>query len=237
MSKYQKLKERVLKANKELVKAGLVILTWGNVSEIDRSLGVVAIKPSGVAYDEMTAEDIVVTDLEGRVIEGELKPSSDLKSHLALYNAYEEIGGVVHTHSTYATAFSQAGKGIPCYGTTHADTFYGEIPVTRALTKEEVESEYELNSGLVIVEYFKDGGRDVMACPGALVINHAPFTWGKDCFMAVENSIILEEVAKMTALTLLFNKDAETAPQYLQDKHYFRKHGASAYYGQNKSVK
>ena len=234
MSKYQELKERVLKANKELVKAGLVILTWGNASEIDRALGVVAIKPSGVAYDEMTAEDIVVTDLEGNVLEGVLNPSSDLKSHLALYNAFEEIGGVVHTHSTYATASAQAGKGIACYGTTHADTFYGEIPVTRALTKEEVEHDYELNSGLVIVEYFKESGRGVTSCPAALIRNHAPFTWGKDCFKAVENSIILEEVAKMAALTLRFNKEAETAPEYLQDKHYYRKHGKNAYYGQKK---
>ena len=235
MSKYQALKEKVLKANKDLVKAGLVILTWGNASEIDRELGVVAIKPSGVSYDKMKEDDIVITDLEGRVIEGILNPSSDLKSHLALYKAFPEIGGVVHTHSTYATASAQAGKGLPCYGTTHADTFYGEIPVTRALSEEEVKGDYELNSGLVIVEHFKNEGIDPLACPGALIRNHAPFTWGKDCFKAVENSIILEEVAKMTALTLRFNKDAEPAPQYLQDKHYFRKHGANAYYGQKEN--
>lgn len=235
MSKYQALKEKVLKANKDLVKAGLVILTWGNASEIDRELGVVAIKPSGVSYDKMKEDDIVITDLEGRVIEGTLNPSSDLKSHLALYKAFPEIGGVVHTHSTYATASAQAGKGLPCYGTTHADTFYGEIPVTRALSEEEVRGDYELNSGLVIVEHFKNKGIDPLACPGALIRNHAPFTWGKDCFKAVENSIILEEVAKMTALTLRFNKDAEPAPQYLQDKHYFRKHGANAYYGQKEN--
>jgi L-ribulose-5-phosphate 4-epimerase len=235
MSKYQALKERVLKANKDLVKAGLVILTWGNASEIDRELGVVAIKPSGVSYDNMKEDDIVVTDLEGRVIEGKLNPSSDLLSHLALYKAFPEIGGVVHTHSTYATASAQAGKDIPCYGTTHADTFYGAIPVTRALTKEEVEKDYELNSGLVIVEHFKNNNLDVMACPATLIRNHAPFTWGKDVFKAVENSIILEEVAKMSALTLRFNKDAEPAPQYLQDKHYFRKHGANAYYGQKEN--
>ena len=232
MSKYQALKEKVLKANKDLVRTGLVILTWGNASEIDRELGVVAIKPSGVSYDAMTADDIVITDLEGRVVEGKLNPSSDLKSHLALYKAFPEIGGVVHTHSTYATASSQAGKSIPCYGTTHADTFYGEIPVTRALTKKEVEEDYELNSGLVIVEHFKNNNIDILSCPAALIRNHAPFTWGTDCFKAVENSIILEEVAKMAALTLRFNKDAEPAPQYLQNKHYFRKHGANAYYGQ-----
>ena len=232
MSKYQALKERVLKANKYLVKAGLVILTWGNASEIDRDLGVVAIKPSGVSYDNMKEEDIVITDLEGRVIEGSLKPSSDLLSHLALYKAFPEIGGVVHTHSTYATASAQAGKDIPCYGTTHADTFYGAIPVTRPLSKEEVEKDYELNSGLVIVEHFKKNNLDVMACPVALIRNHAPFTWGRDAFKAVENSIILEEVAKMSALTLRFNKEAEPAPQYLQDKHYYRKHGVNAYYGQ-----
>ena len=235
MSKYQELKERVLKANKDLVKAGLVILTWGNASEIDRNLGVVAIKPSGVSYDEMKVEDVVVTDLEGKVVEGKLNPSSDLLSHLELYKAFPEIGGVVHTHSTYATASAQAGKDIPCYGTTHADTFYGAIPVTRALTKEEVEKDYELNSGLVIVEHFKNNNLDVMACPAALIRNHAPFTWGKDVFKAVENSIILEEVAKMTALTLRFNNEAEPAPQYLQDKHYFRKHGANAYYGQKEN--
>lgn len=234
MSKYQSLKEKVLKANKALVNAGLVILTWGNASEIDRNLGVVAIKPSGVSYDNMKAEDIVITDLDGNIVEGSLNPSSDLKSHLALYKAFPEIGGVVHTHSTYATAAAQAGKDIPCYGTTHADTFYGSIPVTRTLSKEEVETEYELNSGLVIVEHFKKNNLDVMACPAALIRNHAPFTWGKDCFKAVEASIVLEEVAKMAALTLTFDNKAEEAPQYLQDKHYYRKHGANAYYGQKK---
>ena len=232
MSKYKELKQRVLTANKELVKAGLVILTWGNASEIDRERGVVAVKPSGVSYDKMSVDDIVVTDLDGNIIEGVLNPSSDLKSHLAIYKAFPEIGGVVHTHSTYATASAQAGKSIPCYGTTHADTFYGDIPVTRALSKEEVEKDYELNSGLVIVEYFRNNGIEPLSCPGALIRNHAPFTWGKDCFKAVENSIILEEVAKMAALTLRFNKDVQPAPQYLQDKHYFRKHGANAYYGQ-----
>ncbi|MBQ8177720.1 MAG: L-ribulose-5-phosphate 4-epimerase [Clostridia bacterium] len=235
MSKYQALKEKVLKANKDLVKAGLVILTWGNASEIDRENGVVAIKPSGVAYDNMSADDIVITDLDGAIVEGTLNPSSDLMSHLALYKAFPEIGGVVHTHSTYATAAAQAGKNIPCYGTTHADTFYGDIPVTRALSKQEVESDYELNSGLVIVEHFNKTGIEATACPCALIRNHGPFTWGKDCFKAVENSIVLEEVAKMAALTLRFNKDAETAPQYLQDKHYYRKHGKNAYYGQKES--
>ena len=232
MSKYKEIKQRVLTANKELVKAGLVILTWGNASEIDRERGVVAIKPSGVSYDKMSVDDIVVTDLDGNIIEGVLNPSSDLKSHLAIYKAFPETGGVVHTHSTYATASAQAGKAIPCYGTTHADTFYGDIPVTRALSKEGVEKDYELNSGLVIVEYFRNNGIEPLSCPGALIRNHAPFTWGKDCFKAVENSIILEEVAKMAALTLRFNKDVQPAPQYLQDKHYFRKHGANAYYGQ-----
>ncbi len=234
MSIYSALKEKVLKANKKLVQAGLVILTWGNASEIDRELGVVAIKPSGVSYDVMTADDVVITDLEGRVIEGTLNPSSDLKSHLALYKAFPEIGGVVHTHSTYATALSQAGENLPCYGTTHADTFYGDVPCTRPLTKEEVEVEYELNSGLVIVEHFKKNGIDPLSCPAALIRNHAPFTWGKDCFKAVENSIILEEVAKMASITRSFNGNVEKAPQYLQDKHYFRKHGANAYYGQKK---
>ncbi len=232
MSKYQALKEKVLKANKELVTSGLVILTWGNASEIDRENGVVAIKPSGVSYDAMSADDIVVTNLSGEVIEGKLNPSSDLMSHIALYRAFPEIGGVVHTHSTYATAAAQAGKDILCYGTTHADTFYGSIPVTRALSQREVEHDYELNSGIVIVEHFNQNGMDVMACPSALIRNHGPFTWGKDCLKAVENSIVLEEVAKMAALTLRFNKDSEPAPQYLQDKHYYRKHGKNAYYGQ-----
>ena len=234
MSNYSALKEKVLKANKELVKAGLVILTWGNASEIDRERGVVAIKPSGVSYDDMTADDIVITDLDGNVLEGSLRPSSDLMSHLAIYKAFKEVGGVVHTHSTYATASAQAGKAIPCYGTTHADTFYGSIPVTRELTVEEVQKDYELNSGLVIVEHFNQNNIDPMACPAALIRSHAPFTWGKDCFKAVEASIVLEEVAKMAALTLRFNKHATPAPQYLQDKHYFRKHGANAYYGQEK---
>ncbi len=234
MSKYQSLKEKVLKANKMLVDAGLVILTWGNASEIDRLNGVIAIKPSGVSYEKMTEEDIVVVDLEGNVVEGKLNPSSDLKSHVALYKAFPEIGGVVHTHSTFATAIAQAGEDIPCYGTTHADTFYGDVPCTRTLSKEEVENEYELNSGLVIVEYFKESGRDILSCPAALIRNHAPFTWGKDCLKAVEASIILEEVAKMSVFTKAFNPTVQRAPQYLQDKHYFRKHGANAYYGQKK---
>ena len=235
MSKYQALKEKVLRANKDLVSAGLVILTWGNASEIDRENGVVAIKPSGVAYDKMQASDIVITDLDGVVIEGTLNPSSDLMSHLALYKAFPEIGGVVHTHSTYATAAAQAGNDIPCYGTTHADTFYGAIPVTRALSQNEVECDYELNSGLVIVEHFNKNNIDAMSCPAALIRNHGPFTWGKDSLKAVENSIVLEEVAKMAALTLRFNKDAQEAPKYLQDKHYYRKHGANAYYGQKEN--
>lgn len=233
-SRYAKLKERVYKANMQLVEKGLVILTWGNASEIDRNLGVVAIKPSGVDYDKLTADDIVVVDMEGNPVEGNLRPSSDLKTHLELYKKFPDIGGVVHTHSTYATACAQTGKGIPCYGTTHADYFYGEIPCTRALSKEEIENDYELNTGKVIVEYFSSSNIDYNACPAVLVKNHAPFSWGKEAMKAVENSYVLEQVAKMAILSKQYDAEIQQADKYLSDKHYFRKHGKNAYYGQRK---
>lgn len=229
---YKELKQRVLDANLELVKKGLVILTWGNASEIDRQSGVIAIKPSGVAYDKMTIDDIVVVDLSGKIIDGKLNPSSDLPSHIELYKAFSDIGGVVHTHSTYATAYAQSGQSIPCFGTTHADYFYGEVPCTRELTKGEIATNYEKNSGLVIVENFAKSDRDFSACPAVLIKNHAPFTWGKTAMKAVENSYVLEQVAKMAILTKQINISALSASQDLQDKHYFRKHGKNAYYGQ-----
>lgn len=224
----KELKERVLKANLLLPKYGLVTFTWGNVSEFDRESGLVAIKPSGVEYDEMTVDDIVVLNLDGKIVEGRLNPSSDTPTHLELYRNFEEIGGIVHTHSRYATAFAQANIGIPPLGTTHGDYFYGEIPCTRAMTKDEVEGDYELETGKVIVECCPDH-KDI---PAALVANHAPFVWGKDAMEAVHNSVVLEELSAMAWLTKTMRPDAENMPQILLDKHYFRKHGANAYYGQ-----
>ena len=229
----EELKEKVFHANLELVKHGLVIFTWGNVSAIDRESGLVVIKPSGVSYDDMKAEDMVVVDLDGKVVEGRLKPSSDTPTHVVLYKAFPEIGGVVHTHSTYATAWAQAGCDIPNIGTTHADYFYGEIPCVRCLTKEEINSAYEENTGHLIVSEFKRMKKDVMAVPAVLCKNHGPFSWGKDAKEAVHNAVVLEEVAKMAYRTELIHPQVAPAPQELQDKHYFRKHGANAYYGQN----
>ena len=226
----EELKEKVFHANLELVKHGLVIFTWGNVSAIDRESGLVVIKPSGVSYDDMKAEDMVVVDLDGKVVEGRLKPSSDTPTHVVLYKAFPEIGGVVHTHSTWATSWAQAGRGIPCYGTTHADYMYGEIPCVRCLTKEEIDTAYEKNTGLLIVDYFKD--KNYEAVPAVLCKNHGPFTWGKDGHEAVHNAVVLEEVAKMAARCEMINPQVKPAPQELQDKHYYRKHGANAYYGQ-----
>lgn len=226
------LKEEVLNANLDLVKNGLVLYTWGNVSGIDRSSGLVVIKPSGVSYEGMRAKDMVVVDLDGRVAEGTYRPSSDMPTHIELYRAHPEIGGVAHTHSTYATAFAQAGKGIPPYGTTHADYFYGEIPCARSLTREETETEYEKNTGVVINETFKN--KEITAVPACLVKNHGVFSWGKDAAQAVYNATVAEEVAKMAVITRILAPDAAAAPQYLQDKHYYRKHGANAYYGQNR---
>ena len=228
------LKERVLQSNLKLVELGLVLFTWGNVSAIDRKSGLVAIKPSGVEYEGMRAEDIVVVNLDGVVIEGGWKPSTDLPTHLALYKAFPEVGGVVHMHSAYATAFAQAGRGIPAYGTTHADYFYGEVPCTRPLTQAEVETNYEHNTGLVIAEAF--AGRDPGAVPGCLIKNHGPFAWGKDCETAVYHAAVLEYCAKMALLTEQLNGAAVPADSYLLDKHYFRKHGANAYYGQEEKA-
>ncbi|MBR5308106.1 MAG: L-ribulose-5-phosphate 4-epimerase [Clostridia bacterium] len=228
----ENIKEKVLRANLLLPKSGLVTLTWGNVSELDRETGYIVIKPSGVSYDEMTAEDMVVVDLDGNKIEGRLNPSSDTPTHLELYRKFPEIGGITHTHSRWATIFSQCGRGIPALGTTHADTFYGEVPCTRMMTPEEIFSEYELNTGKVITELFTS--ETVMQIPAALVYSHGPFTWGKDGAKSVENAIILEEVAMMAWNTLMMNPDAKIQ-QELLDKHYLRKHGANAYYGQGES--
>ncbi len=226
----EELKELVYKANMALPKYGLVTFTWGNVSAIDRESKLFVIKPSGVEYDKLSPKDMVVMDLEGNQVEGDYRPSSDTATHLELYKAFPKMGGIVHTHSSWATSWAQAGRGIPCYGTTHADYMYGEIPCLRCLTKEEIESAYERNTGLLIVEHFKN--REYMAVPACLCKNHGPFAWGKDAMEAVHNAVVLEEVAKMAARCELINPKAEPAPQELQDKHYQRKHGANAYYGQ-----
>jgi L-ribulose-5-phosphate 4-epimerase len=231
----EELKKIVFHANMELVQKGLVIYTWGNVSGIDRESGLVVIKPSGVDYDVMKAEDMVVVDLYGNVVEGNYKPSSDTATHLELYKAHPEMGGIVHTHSTYAVTFAQAGLAIPALGTTHADYFYGDIPCTRDLTKEEIESAYEVNTGKVILETI--GERNPMEVPGIVVKNHGPFTWGKTPDGAVYNAVVLDTVAKMAYLTMTLNPKASRAPQYLLDKHYYRKHGENAYYGQDTKVK
>lgn len=228
----EKLKEKVLKANLLLPKYNLVILTWGNVSEIDRKTGLVVIKPSGVDYENMDVGDMVVINLDGNIVEGDLNPSSDTKTHIELYKAFPSIGGIVHTHSPNATAWAQAVRGIPCYGTTHADYFYGEIPCTRNLREDEIKEGYEKNTGKVIVETFQN--KDYNAVPAVLCANHGPFCWGKDSMDAVHNAVILEEVAKMAMETEIVKPDAIPAPQEIQDKHYFRKHGEGAYYGQKK---
>lgn len=226
----EELKKRVFEQNLALVKHGLVVLTWGNVSAIDREKGLIVIKPSGVSYDMMTADDMVVVDMKGKVIEGKYKPSSDTPTHLYLYEKFPEIGGIVHTHSAYATAWAQSGRSIPAYGTTHADAFYGSVPCTRALTENEVENDYELNTGKVITETFSCA--DYNAVPAVLVKNHGPFTWGATPEKAAENAVTLEEVAKMAFITRQIKADAPEIEQYLSDKHYFRKHGKNAYYGQ-----
>ncbi|MGN0386281.1 MAG: L-ribulose-5-phosphate 4-epimerase [Lachnospiraceae bacterium] len=228
----EELKKVVYEANMLLPKYGLVTFTWGNVSAIDREKGLFVIKPSGVDYEKMTPEDMVVMDLNGNKVEGRLNPSSDTPTHLELYKAFPEIGGVVHTHSSYATSWAQSGRSIPCYGTTHADYFYGEIPCVRCLTKEEIEDAYEANTGHLIVKEFKRMAKDPVAVPAVLCKNHGPFAWGKDAHEAVHNAVVLEEVAKMAYRTELINRDAKPAPDELQDKHYYRKHGANAYYGQ-----
>ncbi|MCR5108159.1 MAG: L-ribulose-5-phosphate 4-epimerase [Lachnospiraceae bacterium] len=229
----EELKKRVYEANMALPKYGLVTFTWGNVSEIDRESGLFVIKPSGVDYDVMTPDDMVVVDLNGNKVEGKYKPSSDTPTHVVLYNAFKEIGGIVHTHSSYATSWAQSGRDIPCYGTTHADYIYGEVPCVRCLSKEEIESAYEENTGHLIVSEFERLKKDPVAVPAVLCKNHGPFTWGKDAHEAVHNAVVLEEVAKMAFRCELINKDVKPAPSELQDKHYYRKHGANAYYGQN----
>lgn len=226
------LKKKVYEANMLLPKHNLITFTWGNVSAIDRASGLVVIKPSGVEYDEMTADDMVVVDLEGKVVEGKLNPSSDTATHIKLYKEFKNIGGVVHTHSKWATIFAQSGRGINAYGTTQADYFYGQIPCTRDMTKEEIENEYEYNTGKVIVETFQDLNPDNM--PAVLVKNHT-FTWGKDAFDAVHNAVVLEEVAMMAFNTeLMTNYGVDSMPQMLLNKHFMRKHGPNAYYGQAK---
>jgi len=225
------LKQDVFNANMALPAYGLVLFTWGNASGIDRESGLVVIKPSGVSYENMTAEDMVVVDLDGNTVEGKYKPSSDTDTHLALYRAVPSLGGVVHTHSTYATAFAQAALGIPALGTTHADTFYGEIPVTRAMTTAEINGAYELETGHVIIERFQN--LDPAQMPAVLVANHGPFTWGKNADEAAHNAAILEEVARMATFTMQLRPSAGAIPQPLLDKHYLRKHGKDAYYGQN----
>lgn len=228
------LKEQVYLANMELPRRGLVTYTWGNVSGIDRERGLFVIKPSGVSYDALRPCDMVVMDLQGNRIEGELNPSSDTKTHVVLYNAFPEIGGVVHTHSPHAVAWAQAGEDLPCYGTTHADYFYGSVPCARHLTREELLEDYERNTGVTIVETFRERGIDPKAVPAVLCHSHGPFTWGKDADQAVYHSVVLEECARMGILTRILNPNAAPAPQRLQDKHYLRKHGPNAYYGQKK---
>ena len=226
------LKKKVCDANIELFNKGLAIYTWGNVSGIDREKGLIVIKPSGLEYDKMTYNDMVVVDLmTGKVVEGNLKPSSDTPTHLELYRKYPEIGGITHTHSLNAVAFAQAGMDIPALGTTHADYFYGNIPCTRALSKSEVENEYELNTGKVIIEEISKRKIKIMDVPGINVKNHGPFLWGEDAKSSVFNAVVLEKIAEMAIKTLLLNKNAKMS-DYILDKHYFRKHGPNSYYGQ-----
>jgi len=226
------LKAAVCQANLSLPGYGLVTLTWGNASAVWREEGLVVIKPSGVDYGSMKPEDMVVVDMEGRIVEGVLRPSSDLATHLELYRSFPRIGGVVHTHSTYATSFAQAEREIPCYGTTHADHFHGAVPCTRALTQIEIETGYELNTGKVIVETFRQKNLDALEMPAVLVSKHGPFTWGMDVSNAVENTVVLEAVAQTAWLTEDLAPQVQPAPGYLLEKHYSRKHGPNAYYGQ-----
>jgi len=228
----EQLKLEVYKANMELPKRGLVTYTWGNVSGIDREKGLFVIKPSGVDYDALRPEDLVVMDLKGNKVEGDLNPSSDTKTHLVLYNAFPELGGIVHTHSAHAVAWAQAGEDIPCFGTTHADYFYGPVPCARHLTDREIDEDYEMNTGYAIVETFKERGLNPIHVPGVVCASHGPFTWGKDAAQAVYHAVVLEEVARMAILTRMVNPAAVPAPQNMQDKHFMRKHGPNAYYGQ-----
>lgn len=228
------IKKRVCKANLDLPKAGLVKLTWGNASEIDRDNGLIIIKPSGVDYKTMSPEDMVVTDLDGKVIEGKLNPSSDLPTHVYLYKKFKMIGGIVHTHSSWAVSWAQAGRDIPVYGTTHADHYYGPIPCARELSQKEVDTDYEKDTGKVIVETLKERDIDPLAVPGVLVKSHGPFVWGKNVTDAVKNAIVLDDVAFKALCTEQLLHQIPQVPQYLMDKHYLRKHGPNAYYGQNK---
>ena len=228
----EKLKQSVYEANMELPRRGLVTYTWGNVSGIDREKGLVVIKPSAVRYEELTPDKLVVLDLDGKVVEGELNPSSDTKTHLVLYRKFPALGGVVHTHSPCAVAWAQAGRDIPCYGTTHADYFYGPVPCARALTPEEIDEDYERNTGRVIVEEFRARGIEPAHVPAVICRSAGPFAWGADPAEAVYHAAVLEEVAHMALLTLAVDADAMPAPQHLQDKHFMRKHGPQAYYGQ-----
>jgi L-ribulose-5-phosphate 4-epimerase len=224
------LKQEVLEANLDLQRYKLVTFTWGNVSGIDREKGLVVIKPSGIPYEDLKSDDLVVVDLEGNKVEGKLKPSSDTPTHLALYRAFPSIGGIVHTHSPWATSWAQAGRGIPALGTTHADYFYGEVPCTRAMTEAEINGAYELETGNVIIETFKD--LNPAQIPGVLVHCHAPFSWGKDAHNAIHNAVVLEEVAKIAYRTFQLNPSVTAMDQNLLDRHFLRKHGVSAYYGQ-----
>lgn len=230
----EELKQRVFEANMLLPAYKMVTFTWGNVSEIDRESGLFVIKPSGVPYETMKVEDMVVVDLQGNVVEGDYNPSSDTETHVELYNRFPTIGGIVHTHSPWATSWAQAGMDIPCYGTTHADYIYGPVPCVRNLTGEEIDEGYERNTGVLIADEFEARNLDPIAVPAVLCKNHGPFTWGKDAAEAVHNAVVLEECAKMALLCRLVNPDVEPAPQVLLDKHYLRKHGPDAYYGQSK---
>ncbi|MFZ6032511.1 MAG: L-ribulose-5-phosphate 4-epimerase [Melioribacter sp.] len=228
----ENLKRDVFDANLRLVEYNLIISTWGNVSGIDRDKNLVVIKPSGVDYDEMTADDMVVVDMNGNVVEGELKPSSDTPTHIELYKAFPGINGITHSHSAYATVFAQALMEIPCLGTTHADNFYGSVPLTRFLTEDEVLNDYEKNTGLVIIERLK--GMNIESVPGVLVAGHGPFCWGKTPEESVEKNLILEKIAEIAFKTLSLNKDVQNLPDYILNKHFMRKHGPNAYYGQMK---
>ena len=228
----EELRQQVYEANMELPKRGLVTYTWGNVSGIDREKGLIVIKPSGVEYEELTPEMLVVLDLEGNIAEGDLNPSSDTKTHIELYKAFESIGGIVHTHSPYAAAWAQAGEDIPCYGTTHADYFYGPVPCARHLTPDEIEEDYEKGTGTVIIETFTKRNIDPNYVPAVICKSHGPFTWGKDAAQAVYHAVVLEEAAKMAAYTRQISPIALPLPQHVLDKHFQRKHGPNAYYGQ-----
>ena len=228
----EQLKKEVYEANMLLPRYGLITFTWGNVSGIDRESGLFVIKPSGVEYDRLSPDDMVVVDLEGNKVEGHYNPSSDTPTHVVLYNRFPKVGGIVHTHSSWATSWAQAGRDVPCYGTTHADYIYGEIPCVRNLTKDEIEEAYEKNTGVLIADEFEAREKDYIAVPAVLCKNHGVFTWGKDAREAVHNAVVTEEVAKKAAVCEMINPEVQPAPQELQDKHYYRKHGANAYYGQ-----